>query len=82
MNDIPLHAFLSSLAADEIILTVRDYDRLLLAFQTGGSWTLTRACKDHSILMHGSKKNVWTRGNRDALWHRFLLLVFIVNSVT
>jgi len=29
ISDFPLNAFLDSLAGDEIILSVRDYDRLL-----------------------------------------------------
>ncbi|MCP4699936.1 MAG: PEGA domain-containing protein [Gammaproteobacteria bacterium] len=42
MQDFPLQTFLASLAADGIIPGVRDYDRLLLAFRTGGVWTLPR----------------------------------------
>ncbi len=42
MNDFPLNAFLASLAADGFILSVRDYNRLVLTFQTGGDWTILR----------------------------------------
>lgn len=42
MIDFPLHTFLASLEADEIRLTVRDYERIGLALRTGGAWTLTR----------------------------------------
>lgn len=42
MNDFPLHAFLVSLAADDIVLSGQDYDRILLTLQTGGTWTITR----------------------------------------
>ncbi|MCP4346642.1 MAG: hypothetical protein GY795_14090 [Desulfobacterales bacterium] len=42
MNDFPLNAFLDSLAADGFILSARDYNRLLLTFQTGEDWTISR----------------------------------------
>ncbi|MEZ4866215.1 MAG: hypothetical protein R3C14_33165 [Caldilineaceae bacterium] len=42
MNDFPLTPFLSSLAADGIHLTLRDYERVHLALQTGGPWTIIR----------------------------------------
>ncbi len=42
MNDFPLQAFFASLAQDGVVLSVRDYDRLLRAFETGGAWTVPR----------------------------------------
>ena len=42
MEDFPLHAFLTSLASDGVVLSVRDYDRLLRAFENGGTWTVPR----------------------------------------
>ena len=42
MNDFPLYPFLAALAADGIHLTLRDYERVYLALQTSGPWTLTR----------------------------------------
>ena len=42
MKDFPLHTFFHLLASDEIVLSVHDYNRLLLAFQIGGVWTLQR----------------------------------------
>jgi len=42
MTNFPLAAFLTSLSAEGIALSVRDYDRLLVLFRTGGVWTLPR----------------------------------------
>lgn len=42
MNDFPLNPFLASLAAAGIRLAVRDYERIHLALQAGGPWTITR----------------------------------------
>lgn len=41
-NESPLTPFLASLAADGIYLTLRDYERVHLALQTSGPWTLIR----------------------------------------
>ncbi len=41
MRDIPLHAFLASLG-DEMRPAIRDYQRILFALRTGGSWSITR----------------------------------------
>lgn len=42
MRDFPLAPFLVSLAADGIQLTLRDYERVALALQGAGLWTLSR----------------------------------------
>ncbi|MCP4699715.1 MAG: SUMF1/EgtB/PvdO family nonheme iron enzyme [Gammaproteobacteria bacterium] len=42
MTNFPLGSFLASLAADGIVLNVRDYDRLLLALRAQGEWDLGR----------------------------------------
>ena len=42
MDTFPLHTFLVSLAADGILLTIRDYEHLHLALQTGGKWDIHR----------------------------------------
>ena len=51
MHEFPLHTFLASLAAADIVLVVRDYDRLLLAFRTGGVWTLPRLKNELTALL-------------------------------
>lgn len=42
MSDFPLAPFLTALAADGIPLTLRDYERIHLALQTGGPWSIPR----------------------------------------
>ncbi|MCP4110077.1 MAG: SUMF1/EgtB/PvdO family nonheme iron enzyme [Desulfobacteraceae bacterium] len=42
MNNFPLSPFLASLASDGIRVNVRDYERIGLALQTGGKWTVAR----------------------------------------
>ncbi len=42
MRNFPLKQFLTSLAADGILLAVRDYERLLLVFQSGSPWSVAR----------------------------------------
>jgi formylglycine-generating enzyme required for sulfatase activity len=42
MTSFPLDPFLTTLAADGIRLTSRDYERIALVLQTGGPWTAAR----------------------------------------
>jgi len=42
MTDYPLQIFLTSLHSDGIAISVRDYKQLLIIFQTGGNWTVSR----------------------------------------
>jgi hypothetical protein len=42
MNAFPLTPFLTMLAQDGIRVTINDYDRISLALNTGGEWTLNR----------------------------------------
>lgn len=42
VHESPLTPFLASLAADGLYLTLRDYERVHLALQTSGPWTLIR----------------------------------------
>jgi formylglycine-generating enzyme required for sulfatase activity len=42
MNDFPLQRFFEELPAEDIRLTVRDYERLSRAFRQGGEWSILR----------------------------------------
>jgi len=42
MTDYPLKIFLTSLHSDGITMSARDYEQLLVIFQTGGNWTISR----------------------------------------
>ncbi len=42
MTEFPLQPFLVALAADGMLLTLRDYERVAIVLQTDGLWTLTR----------------------------------------
>ncbi|MCP4353455.1 MAG: SUMF1/EgtB/PvdO family nonheme iron enzyme [Desulfobacterales bacterium] len=42
MRKFPLNPFLDSLKNDDIHVCISDYERIILALQTGGTWTITR----------------------------------------
>src|SRR4051812_7114214 len=42
MTEFPLEPFLVALAADGMLLTLRDYERIAIVLQTDGLWTITR----------------------------------------
>ena len=42
MNPFPLTPFLTALATDGISVTLHDYDRISLALQAEGPWTVER----------------------------------------
>ncbi|HMQ32203.1 MAG TPA: hypothetical protein PKD53_15845 [Chloroflexaceae bacterium] len=42
MRDLPLAPFLSALADDGFVVLPRDYQRIQLVLQTGGSWSIAR----------------------------------------
>ena len=48
MNAFPLTPFLAALAAEGIVVTLRDYDRISLALRAEGAWTAVRL---RSVLM-------------------------------
>ncbi len=51
MSNIPFHLFLASLATNGIRLTVRDYELIQLALQTGGVWTISRLRNSLLVLL-------------------------------